>query len=263
MVENISVTILTKNSETYLHECLNALKPFSEVVILDNGSTDRTLDIARRFPNVRIYEHPFIGFGPLKNLALERASNDWIFSIDSDEIASRELVDEIMGLELNSNCIYSFLRDNYYHGRHIRGCGWDNDWVVRLFNRKAVRFDNKMVHEGVEKKDGMKQQSLNGRLKHYSYDNASQLIQKMQHYSSLWALEQYGRKKTSPLKALINASITFFKSFILKKGCLLGYEGLLISISNANGVFYKYIKLYETLRFSSPQSSDHDQENRL
>jgi glycosyltransferase involved in cell wall biosynthesis len=249
VANKISVTILTKNSEAYLSECLEALKAFSEVLILDNGSTDRTFDIAGKFANVRVYEHPFTGFGPMKNLAVDKSSNDWILSIDSDEIVTPELAGEILNLDLDSNCLYTVVRDNYYHGRMIRGCGWGNDRVSRLFNRKTTRFNNKLIHEGVEKKEGMASKLLNGRLKHYSYDNSSQLIQKMQHYSTLWAEENLGRKKTTPVKALLNGFITFFQSYVVKKGWLYGYEGLLISISNANGAFYKYIKLYEAERY--------------
>lgn len=258
MADNISVTVLTKNSEAYLAECLDALKPFSEVVVLDNGSTDRTLAIARSFSNVRVYEHPFIGFGPMKNLAVDKASNDWILSVDSDEIVSPELAREILSVDLDGNCLYAMVRDNYYHGRLIRGCGWQNDQLHRFFNRKECRFNNKLVHEGIEKKAGMKTVLLKGRLKHYSYDNASQLLQKMQYYSSLWAEENQNRKKASPFKALLYGIVAFFKSYVLQNGWLDGYDGLLISISNANGVFYKYIKLYEAVRFSSNKSRTHD-----
>lgn len=245
MAHNISVTILTKNSAAYLAECLGALQAFDEVVLLDNGSTDDTIAIARGFANVTVHEHPFVGFGPMKNLALDKVSNDWILSVDSDEIVTPELAREILALELDSSRIYAMERDNHYHGRLIRGCGWDNDLVHRLFNRKNTRFDDKLIHEGLIGSKSMPTQLLGGRLKHYAYDNASQLLQKMQHYSTLWAEEHLGKKKSSPSKALMNGLVTFFKSYILQKGILNGYEGLLISVSNANGAFYKYIKLYE------------------
>ncbi len=245
MANNISVTILTKNSAACLVECLNALEAFAEVVIIDNGSTDDTISIASGFKNVNLYEHSFIGFGPLKNIAVDKSSNDWILSVDSDEIVTPELASEILGLNLDSNSLYAIERDNYYHRRLIRGCGWQNDMVQRLFNRKSTRFDGKLIHEGLEKKESLKTEILRGRLKHYTYDNASQLIQKMQQYSSLWSEEHHGRRKSSPFKALLYGVFTFLKSYLLKNGWLYGYEGLLISISNANGAFYKYIKLYE------------------
>ena len=240
--------MLTRNSAAYLGECLGALEAFAEVVIVDNGSTDDTISIASGFSNVTVYEHPFIGFGPLKNIAVDKASNDWILSVDSDEIVTPELASEILRITLDSNRIYSMDRDNHYCRRLIRGCGWQNDQVQRLFNRKSTRYDDKVVHEGLKMNENLKTDKLKCRLNHYPYDNSSQLIQKMQQYSTLWAEENQGRKKVSPLKALLYGLVTFFKSYVVKKGWLFGYAGLLISISIANGVFYKYIKLYEADR---------------
>ena len=248
MANNISVTVLTKNSAACLVECLNALEAFAEVVIIDNGSTDDTISIASGFKNVKLYEHPFTGFGPLKNLAVDHASNDWILSVDSDEIVTPELASEILSLNLDCNRLYAMKRDNYYHRKLIRGCGWQNDSVQRLFNRKSSRFDDKLIHEGLQMNESLKTETLQGRLKHYTYDNASQLVQKMQHYSTLWAEEHHGRKKASPLKAVLYGFFTFLKSYVLKSGWIDGYQGVLISISNANGAFYKYIKLYEADR---------------
>ncbi len=248
MANYISVTILTNNSGAYLFECLSALEAFSEVVIVDNGSTDDTIAIASGFINVTLHEHPFIGFGPMKNIAVDNASNDWILSVDSDEIVTPELAREILSLKLDCNVVYMMERDNYYHRRLIRGCGWDNDRVERLFNRKSTRYDDKLVHEGLIMNGNLKTELLLAKLKHYPYNNASQLLQKMQHYSTLWAEEHHGRKKASPLKAMLYGMLTFLKSYLLKNGWRYGYEGLLISVSNANGVFYKYIKLYEAER---------------
>ena len=250
MAGNISVTILTRNSAKCLAECLGALVDFDEVVVLDNGSTDETMEIARRFPNVSLHEHPFIGFGPMKNLAVDRASNDWILSIDSDEVVDVSLVQEILGIQLDDSCVYEILRNNLYHGRLVNGCGWGNDRVQRLFNRRKVRFSDRMIHEGLEFGAGMRTFPLKGTLKHYAYDNAGQLIQKLQQYSTLWADERKGLRKISPLQAFISAGFAFFKYYLVKGGWRYGYEGLLISISNANGVFYKYIKLYEANRFN-------------
>jgi glycosyltransferase involved in cell wall biosynthesis len=255
LANNISVTIITKNSSPYLAECLGALEVFSEVVIVDNGSTDDTISIASGFRNVTLYEHPFIGFGPLKNVAIDKATNDWILSVDSDEIVTPELANEILRLELDSSRIYAVRRDNHYHRRLIQGCSWQNDQVQRLFNRKSTRYNEQLVHEGLKMNRNLSTELLQGRMKHYPYDNASQLIQKMQHYSTLWAHERRGRKKASPLQALFYGMLTFFKSYVLKNGWVYGYEGLLISISNANVVFYKYIKLYEADRFDSRYTS--------
>jgi len=247
VVKNISVTILTKNSQKYLKRCLDALKEFNEIIVLDNGSNDKTLEMAKSYPNVKIIEHPFIGFGPLKNLAIKYAHNDWILSIDSDEIATPELIKEIKCINpkeiLN---IYAVCRENYYNGRLIKCCGWYPDKVLRFFNRTHTSFDNKMVHESLIIHPDTRKKNLQGTLKHFSFDSVAELIDKMQRYSTLYA--EQSDKSVSPIEASLHALYSFIKNYFFQKGFLYGYEGFLISISNASGVFYKYMKLYEKHR---------------
>lgn len=245
MNNKISVTILTKNSQIYISECLSALVDFDEIIILDNGSQDDTMEIARTFKNVQIHEHPFIGFGPLKQLAVSFTKNEWVLSVDSDEVFSKELVDEILSLNLEDNKVYSILRDNYYNKKLVKACGWANDYVERLFNKNKTDFNDKQVHEGLIIKDEMSLEKLNQTFKHYTFDNAGELLAKMDKYSTLFAQENRGIKTSSPSKAFIRGFYAFIKNYFLQKGFLYGYEGLIISISNANGVFYKYSKLYE------------------
>jgi glycosyltransferase involved in cell wall biosynthesis len=244
MANKITVTILTKNSSKYIKECLGALIKFDEVVVLDNGSNDDTIKIASSFENVKVFQNDFIGFGPLKNLAISKASNDWILSVDSDEIFCDELVEEILNLDLDKNSVYSILRDNYYNKKLIKCCGWSNDWVNRLFHKDTTKFNDKQVHESLIL-DNLMVQKLKYRFKHYSFDNSSQLISKMDKYSTLYAKEHVNKKSSTVSKAFFRAIFSFVKNYFFQRGFLCGYEGLLISISNANGVFYKYIKLYE------------------
>lgn len=244
MANSISVTILTKNSEKYLHECLSALVLFDEIIILDNGSTDDTLNIAKSFHNVKLYEHTFIGFGALKNLALTYTSNDWILCVDSDEILDEALVKEVLNVHLEVNTIYSLLRKNYYNKKLMPCCGWENDYVNRLFNKTFTKFNEKHVHESLITTHA-KLKKLKNTFKHYSFSSAEELVAKMQHYSTLYANEHKHHKTASPFKAFFRALFTFIKNYFFQKGFLYGYEGFVISISNANGTFYKYIKLYE------------------
>ena len=245
MVDKISVTILTKDSFLYLNECLSALKDFDEIIILDNGSSDNTIKLAKKFPNVKVHEHEFIGFGPLKNLAISYCSNDWIFSVDSDEIIDSKLVDEIKNLNPENNNIYSISRNNYYNGKLIQACGWQNDFVHRLFNKTVTQFNSKQVHESLMINENIRMIKLQHTMKHYTFNSAIELVDKMQKYSTLWANENKDVKKSSPSKAFFRAMFSFIKNYFFQKGFLYGYEGLIISISNANGVFYKYMKLYE------------------
>ncbi len=248
MSESISVTMITKDASCYLAESLTALQQFGEIIVLDNGSTDDTMDIARTFSNVQVYESPFIGFGPLKNLVASYARNDWILSVDSDEVFTEELVDEILSLSLNKSKVYAIIRDNYYNGKLMRCCGWENDRVDRLYHREEVRFNDKQVHESLIFPDDVTRVTLLYRFKHYTYCSSEELIAKMQYYSTLWARDFAGKKSASPTKAVLRSLFAFVKFYFFKKGFLNGYEGLLISVTNANNVFYKYIKLYEANR---------------
>ncbi len=252
----ISVTILTKNSSKYIKQCLEALQSFDEIIILDNGSTDDTLKIAQHYPHVKIVTHDFIGFGPLKNMALTHASNEWILSVDSDEIFSKALVDEILNLSLEKHTIYSILRDNYYGDQHIDGCGWQNDYVQRLFNKNITQFSDKQVHESLIIKPHLTIKKLTHRFKHYSYDNTSHLIDKMQKYSSLYAQEHKNTKTSSPSKAFLRGTYTFIKNYWFQRGFLCGYAGFLISLTNASTTYYKYIKLYEENKKSTDRNID-------
>ena len=145
----ITVTILTKNAEETLGSVLESVRAFDQVILLDTGSTDCTLEIAKMYPNVTVYKTTFIGFGPLHNLAAGYASNDWILSLDGDEVLTSELCSEILSLHLNSNCIYSFPFDNYFNGKHIKWCGWYPDRHVRLYNKSQTSFSSAKVHEKI------------------------------------------------------------------------------------------------------------------
>lgn len=240
----ISVTILTKNNQKYLSQVLSALKSFDEVVVYDTGSTDETISIAKQYPNVTVFEAPFIGFGPTHNLASATAKHDWILSIDSDEVVTQEMSQEILSLQLDPNCVYSFPRNNYFNGKFIRWCGWYPDRQIRLYNRTKTRFTDAQVHEAIIS-NGMKHVPLNKPMIHYSYESLSDFLSKMQTYSTLFAVQNKGKKSSSPIKAILHAWFAFFKSYILKRGFLGGYEGFVISSYNAHTAFYKYLKLYE------------------
>lgn len=244
MNSEISVTVLTKNSQKYLKAVLEALKSFNEVVLYDNGSTDQTLSIAKNFPNVTIIKAPFEGFGPTHNKASAVARNDWVLSIDSDEIASPEMVQEIDAISLDKEAVYSFPRKNYYNGKFIKWCGWYPDRQIRLYNKTATRFSDAQVHEAIIS-DHMRCEKLQGAMIHYSYANVSDFLTKMQSYSDLFAQQNKGKKTSSVYKAISHGFFAFFKSYIIKKGFLGGYEGYLISVYNGQTAFYKYLKLLE------------------
>jgi glycosyltransferase involved in cell wall biosynthesis len=251
---NISVTILTKNSQKHITEVLKALEAFDEVLVCDTGSTDDTITLALRFPNVTIKSCPFIGFGPTHNAATALARHDWILSIDSDEVASAKMIQSIQETALEADTVYTFPRDNYYRGKWIRWCGWYPDRQVRLYHRKKTLFTDAQVHEGIIT-SGLKVLNLNGSMKHYSYESVADFLNKMQSYSSLFAKQNQHRKSSSLCKAIAHGLFSFFKSYILKRGFLGGSEGFEISIYNGNTAFYKYLKLAEVNRQPAEKSA--------
>ena len=239
----ISVCILTKNSAATLRETLESTRSFPEVLLLDNGSTDETFEIAGTYPNVQIHKSPFIGFGPLRNLAAELAQNDWILALDSDEVLSPPLLKEIDQLLLDPEYAYRFPRHNYYNGKLIRGCGWDREETARLYHRAHGRFSEVQVHEILLAKQF---HGLKAPILHTPYRSTADFLAKMEHYSTLFAEEHKGKKPSSFGKALAHGMYAFFRSYFLKKGISCGAEGFIISLHNANTTFYKYLKLAET-----------------
>jgi glycosyltransferase involved in cell wall biosynthesis len=235
--------MLTKNSEKTLTQTLESLKTFAEVIVLDTGSTDKTLEIASQFSNVSLHKAPMTGFGDLHNKAASLSSHDWILSIDSDEVLSDELVKEIHALALDPIYIYAIRRDNYFNGKKMRCCaGWHPDWVARLYNREKTQFSSDAVHEKVI---GCKVIQLRCPMKHVPYRSSSDFLSKMQTYSTLFALQHRGKKKSSLTKAILHSLAAFCKNYFLCRGILGGREGFVISLYNAQTTYYKYLKLAE------------------
>lgn len=240
----ISVTIIVRNGERYLREVLQALMRFDEVVVLDTGSTDQSMEIANGFANVNLHQSKFLGFGPTHNLASSLAKHDWVLSIDADEIATGELVEEVLKLDLKIDTVYAISRHNFFRGKFIKGCGWYPDCPVRLYNRKMTEFSDAQVHESVIV-GKLKKQILTHPLNHYPYHSISDFLAKMQSYSTLFAEQYQGKRKSSLARAIGHGFFAFFKSYVLKRGFLLGQEGFIISLYNGHTAYYKYLKLQE------------------
>ncbi len=246
----ITATILVKNAQDTLEECLESLSCFDEIILLDNNSTDSTLEIAKtfnkNFKNLKIYSSKFIGFGSLKNLAISKASNEWILSIDSDEVLEPTTIEEIKNLKLEKNVIYALSRKNLYNGEWIKACGWYPDYVNRIFNKNFTKFNDNFVHESVIIPQKSKIIKLKNPLKHYTTNNIESIINKMNYYTSFSAKEKFKNgKKANILGAIMRFFLTFLKDYFLRKGFLYGYKGFIIALLNASGAFFRYAKLYE------------------
>lgn len=247
-----SATILVKNAQAHIKECLESLRDFDEIILLDNQSEDDTLKIAKEFnesyKNLKIYQSEFIGFGALKNLALSYATNEWIFSIDSDEVLEKECLDflkDFFKSPPSKDIILALPRKNLYKNEWIKASGWYPDYVIRVFNKNYTKFNENIVHESVIVPKDAKLKRLEAGLKHYAFDSVSALLKKLDRYTELYAEQNKGKKQSSISKAILHGFFSFFKNYLLKKGFLYGYKGFLISTCNALGSFFKYIKLYE------------------
>lgn len=240
----ISIVILTRNSAESLDRALESTKNFPEVLILDSESTDATQSIASKYPNVRFHTHSFCGFGPMRSIADNLATYDWIFALDSDEALSPSLIESLPKISLDPKNVYQFPRHNFFNDKWIRWCGWYPDTQIRLYNKRSTSFSKALVHEKVITKH-MKTISIKAPILHYSYNKMEDFLGKMQLYSNLFAKQYTGKKKSSMTIAIGHSTYSFIKSYFLQKGFLGGKEGLLISFYNSHTTFYKYLKLWE------------------
>jgi glycosyltransferase involved in cell wall biosynthesis len=244
---NISAVIIVKNGAKTIGKTLEALMEFDDVVVYDNGSTDETIKITQKYKNVNLVEGEFIGFGSTKNRAASFAKHDWILIIDSDEVVDEKLLSTLKTKELQKNRVYILNFLAFYKNIEIKHCGWNNQKVKRLYNKTMTRFNDNLVHENIID-EGFETEILDGNIKHYSYTSISDFIIKIDRYSSLFANENVGKKSSSPCKAFSNATYSFMKTYIFKRGFLDGYAGLIISVTHATNNFFKYMKLYELNR---------------
>jgi len=234
MDKKLSVVIISKNEEKFITDAVKSALFADEVILLDSGSTDNTCQLAKDL-GAKVFYQKWLGFGPQKNKALEYASNDWVFVLDSDERITAELQEEILEVlkdPLNEG--YFIARLNNFWGKNIKTCGLYPDYSLRLFNKHAGKFNAVNVHESVQLKS--KPGYLKNHMIHLAYETIDEFIEKQNRYSSL------NHKKKNILKAIINPYWTFFKLFIIKKGFLDGWHGFIISKLYAQYTFWKYIK---------------------
>ncbi|WP_022852610.1 glycosyltransferase family 2 protein [Thermodesulfatator atlanticus] len=233
MKKNLSIVLITFNSERYLSKVLKSCIFAQEIVIVDSGSTDNTEKIAREF-GARFIPHEWLGFGRQKQFAVEQARNDWVFVLDSDEIIPEELQHEILDVLVEPQFkAYKVPRLNYFFGKPIKTCGLYPDYTIRLFNRKFARFSDDAVHEKVLY-DGPLGKFKNY-LIHFAYESVDEFIEKQNRYSSL-------ARKPNRLKAIFSPKWTFFQKFILQRGFLDGWHGYLIAKLYSQYTFWKYVK---------------------
>ena len=249
----LSVILITRNEEANLADCLASLEGIAQqIVVVDTNSSDRTLDIAKSYGAVIAQPQDWPGFGPQKNRALDLATGEWVLSLDADERLTPALKSEIVTAIHHSAHVDCFAipRLSWYCGRFIRHSGWNPDYVDRLFKRGSALFSDDLVHERLIPSGQVAK--LENPMLHYSFMNYSQVLQKIDRYSTASAEQAFAKGKTStPLKAVLHGAWSFFRTYFLRAGFLDGPQGFTLAMSNAQGTYYRYVKLWHLIREAS------------
>jgi (heptosyl)LPS beta-1,4-glucosyltransferase len=245
--QRLSVAIITLNEADRLSACLQSVHFADEIVIVDSGSQDGTVQVAESF-GCKVIEHPWPGFPEQKQFAVDNCSNKWVLILDADEripIETGQEIRNVLARQLENGCVaYSFQRKNFFHQRWIRHCGWWPERIIRLVDRQHGAFNDKLVHE--KWIPSGKVADLKGCIEHYSFRDYADLIKKMQHYSTLAARHLFeNRKQCSWLTPIIHGIWTFVTTYLFRLGFLEGFDGFVISLMNSCGSFMKYAKLRE------------------
>ena len=240
----VSVTIITKNEEAAIADCLASVAWADEIIVVDSGSTDKTVEVCKEHGAIVHSTTEWPGFGPQKNSALGFASHEWVLSIDADECVSSALRAEIeQALSVNTNNVaYQIPRSSSYCGQFMRHSGWWPDYVLRLFPKSQAIFSDDIVHEHVIFKGEVK--TLKNPLLHISYTSLEEVLDKTNRYSTDGAAKLVARDKTASLStAILHGVWTFLRTYFLRLGFLDGRMGFVLAVSNAETTYYRYLKL--------------------
>ena len=237
----LSVFIIALNQEANIGECLESVRFADDLVVVDTGSTDRTVELARAYTD-RVLTAPWEGFGRTKNYALDQTRGDWVFSLDTEERVPPVLKDEILGVVASDGPLagYRVPRKNYFCGRWIRHLGWYPDYTLRLFRRGLGRFRDREVHEEVEVAGPVG--VLQHPLEHYSYRSVSEYVTRMDRYARLAAVELAKRgRRPFPGELFFRPFFTFLHLYVLRRGFLEGATGYDLAVLMS---MYKFLKYY-------------------
>lgn len=242
--QQLSIAIIANNEADRLPACLESVRFADDVVVVDSGSTDRTVAIAEA-AGCRVFVEEWKGFGRQKQSAVDKCHHDWVLVLDADERVPAETRRTIAELLASPDADgYSFPRRNFYHQKWVRHGGWWPDRVVRFFRKDRGAVDDVVVHESIRVNGTVK--ALDVPLEHHPIRDLHDILVKVNRYSSLGAERMYASGRRASLgTAFIKGGAAFIKSLLLQRGFLDGSAGWIIAFSHAVNTCYKYLKLHE------------------
>jgi len=252
-MEKISVCIICFNEEDNIRRCLESVKwvkdKGGEIVIVDSFSADKTLEIAREYTD-KVFQNKWPGFVNQKNHALSLAQNEWVLSVDADEVISDQLRDEIIaewaksGYENTDG--FWMKRHTFYLGRWINHGGWYPDYKIRLFRKSKAKWGGLDPHDRIIMEQGSTTRKLDNDIVHYTYKNLAHQIKTIDRFSDVASEALMNKGKTFCLcNLLFRPPVKFIETYLFKLGFLDGLPGLIISVASAFYVFVKYAKMWE------------------
>lgn len=251
----VSVTIITRNESAHIEACLASVDWADERLVVDCGSTDDTVTLAQR-AGATVLVNTWPGYAAQKNFAADHARHDWILSIDADERVTPDLAREIQRvLDAPAAQGYRIPRITWHLGRWFRTTDWYPDYQLRLYDRRAGRWQERRVHESVALTTGRPGQ-LTEPLRHYAYRDVAHHVATMNRYTTLAADDLFERgRRAGFTDLLIHPPAAFLRNYLVRRGILDGLPGLVVSAMNAYYVFLKFAKLWERGR-TAPRSAD-------
>lgn len=245
----LTVTVITYNEADHIQHALESVAWADEIIVVDSGSTDGTVDLARPLAT-QVIVREWRGYSEQKNFAADHASNDWVLSLDADERVTPALAEEIRAVLTREPQArgYRVRRVSRYLGQWIRSTDWFPDYQLRLYDRRAGRWNGMRIHESFRLNDGAPAR-MDGELHHHAYRDISHHLKKIDTYTTMLAEQSHDEgRRTNPVAMAMHPLFAFLRNYVLRRGFMDGTVGFIISFLNAYYVFLKLAKLWELQR---------------